>query len=954
MNFWSSPSRQPSDLNFQVALYQTGEIEFRWDQMSCILPEHAEGSTAVIGLHNRAGNKMRFVSDRTRVQGGLIGKSYYFFPDSLPMSDTRTIFPTSSMTYSMRAWNGHSEHEEEFEIRVHDPGHLSVWSDPVEPLPGDPVALHWEGSNLTSLTIEDDSGNVVYTASPGDLEGGSLDLGSLAQGIHAYTFRAVGMVSIDQLTETLVVSANDPFSLDSFTATDATIKVTDPPVILSWESTGAVAGTITELPSGVVYNIPAGELASGSHQVTPQRTSTYVLDLESHQRYRQAEILVEVRTVWIDDFTASALSVPAGGSVTLNWDTTADGTVGLRPLDASTLALVETSTPFEDVSGLGQSPIISTGQDSDVTLVSFPNGFEFPFFGGSHDGFVVSADGWVSFDQASTSSWSSNQQIPTTSTSYSRISLPVFWDDLHTGTNGRVDGVLLSNPTRYVVQWTNLQRYFPSGNRNWDLNFQVVLYPNGSFEYRYGAMDAPPGGATSTSDCNPTHCENEAMGSSASVGFQKLDGTAGYQLHYGAGGASAPVFPGGFGGRSFFYDASVPNGVASKTVSPSEPTTYTLCIEDADWQECREVHVNVVHPGDLVISELMVSPANGVAGQWFEVRNISRGDLDLEGLTIEMGSASHTIQTGAPFVLPKGGHAVFARTDDPSLAPDYVYGPTMELIAPAGDVSIHWAGVKMAEATWTSSWTITPGVSLGLDPAKVRLGVVTRSTFGDFCAATDSYDGGTSLGTPGGMSDCGTHGYLFDPFSNRPFIDITDVGTRSTILQADTAVSTLSNGLPFNFPFFNTVQTEVWQNSNGLIGFGNSNATNTSGNRDLHGTVTTANTGIIAGYWDDLTVSDDGTSFVALHFVTVDGLQAYIVQYNGLKRWNQTGAITFQIQIWENGDIVIAFGDLVGNNYYFGGDATVGIEAPGGSPELQYLYNQAILRPHQSLYFQKL
>jgi hypothetical protein len=962
MNFTTS-SYNPADVTFQAVLFADGSFEYRYGKMESNNVGMAKASSATIAAQNRAGTEATVLVHNQLQEPGLEGRVYRFrgwddfveassTPVRTPLAGSVTFQPKQDRTYHLAAWNGHSDHVEELEVRVHPKGQLHVAAIPAEPLPGDSVTLHWSGVNLTALTIEDDTGAIIHTAAAAELAGGSLDLGVLAQGVHRFRFHADGVVAWNRFTEELVVSANDPFSLDTFAATDTLIKRTDPPVTLSWETTGATSGTITELPSGVVHHIPAGDLALGTLQVTPQTTTTYVLDLESHERFRQAELVVEVRTVWIEEFTASKLAIPAGGSATLRWDTTAGGTASLHPVEGSSLELVETTAPFEDIRGLG-APHFGQNADSAISSARFPDGFTFPYFGEVHDRVYFAVDGYASFDPGLTTV-AGNVTIPGATVANQRMHLPIFWDDLHTGVSGNVYTAYLPNPDRFIVQWSEFQRYYPT-TRGYDLNFQIVLFPNGSFEYRYGDMSAPATPATSTTYCNPYSCEHEVAGSSATIGYQALAGTVGYELHFGgASSTNPPPFTGGLAHRAFLFDTTVPNGVGSKTVSPGESTTYTLCIEDADWKECQEVYVNVVRPGDLLISELMVSPANGIDGQWFEIRNISQGDLDLEGMAIEMGATTHTIQTGAPLVLPKGGHAVLARTGDPALAPDYVYGSTMELTAPAGDVSIVWDGVKMGEASWTSSWTFTPGVSLGLDPAKVRPGVVTRWIFDDFCEARASYDGGVNLGTPGSLSDCGTHGYLFDPFSTKPFIDIRATGSRSTILHADTASSYLTNGLGFTFPFYGTMQDELWMNSNGLIGFGNANASSSAANRDLHGTLTTVNTGIVAGFWDDLTVADDGLSWVGFHLLTVDGQRVRIVQYDGVKRYGQTGAITFQIQLWESGDIVIAFGDLVGGDHYRGGDATIGIEAPGGATPIQYLYNQAILRPHQSLYFHKL
>src|SRR5690606_30389180 len=116
--------------------------------------------------------------------------------------------------------------------------------------------------------------------------------------------------------------------------------------------------------------------------------------------------------------------------------------------------------------------------------------------------------------------------------------------------------------------------------------------------------------------------------------------------------------------------------------------------------------------------------------------------------------------------------------------------------------------------------------------------------------ATTPYTG-PNMGTPGAISDCLHHGYMVDFYSDRPFIDIRATGTEIASLNADTAVTTISGGIGFTMPYFSGTVSDLWVNSNGLVGFTGS-PSNTSGNRDLPTTTTTPN-GVVAAFWDDLT-----------------------------------------------------------------------------------------------------
>src|SRR5690606_28950052 len=139
---------------------------------------------------------------------------------------------------------------------------------------------------------------------------------------------------------------------------------------------------------------------------------------------------------------------------------------------------------FEDISDLGMIPILGTNQEDARANVNFPAGFTFPYYGETYSSIRVSVDGWASF-HPSAGSWQVNQRLPIDS-GYREVHLPVFWDDLHTQ-SGRVDATFLPNPDRFIIQWSHVGRSSPS-TRGYDLNFQLVLFPDGRFEYRYGTM----------------------------------------------------------------------------------------------------------------------------------------------------------------------------------------------------------------------------------------------------------------------------------------------------------------------------------------------------------------------------------------------------------------------------------------------------------------------------------
>ena len=188
---YTSYNGTPADavLNFQVVLMEDGRFEFRYGRMDGT-HEAARARWATIGAQSRNCPQnicpygVQLVRQTEQV-GGLEGRVYRFdglheyladasTPVPIPPTHSMTFKPTFSRSYKFEAWNGHSRHELELQVNVHPHGRLHVWSVPEHPEPGQPVVLHWEGSSLTALEIEDATGTVIHTANSAELASGSI------------------------------------------------------------------------------------------------------------------------------------------------------------------------------------------------------------------------------------------------------------------------------------------------------------------------------------------------------------------------------------------------------------------------------------------------------------------------------------------------------------------------------------------------------------------------------------------------------------------------------------------------------------------------------------------------------------------------------------------------------------------------------------------------------------
>src|SRR5690606_18342661 len=78
----------------------------------------------------------------------------------------------------------------------------------------------------------------------------------------------------------------------------------------------------------------------------------------------------------------------------------------------------------------------------------------------------------------------------------SKLDIAPFWDSMvaSDGSDGQLGTLwwefVEGEVDRIVIQWTNY-RFTTSTYNPADLTFQVVLYEDGRFEYRYGKMDGP-------------------------------------------------------------------------------------------------------------------------------------------------------------------------------------------------------------------------------------------------------------------------------------------------------------------------------------------------------------------------------------------------------------------------------------------------------------------------------
>jgi subtilisin family serine protease len=174
------------------------------------------------------------------------------------------------------------------------------------------------------------------------------------------------------------------------------------------------------------------------------------------------------------------------------------------------------------------------------------------------------------------------------------------------------------------------------------------------------------------------------------------------------------------------------------------------------------------------------------------------------------------------------------------------------------------------------------------------------------------------------------------------WVDATAGGT-STGLRADDGSVTVS--LPFAFRFFGSDQTSLKVSSNGYLVFGSSAASAWSNVRLPDSALPN---GIVAPFWDDLTLSAQG----AIWYRTVGTApnRRFVVEWVGVPHYFDDGDSTFEAILEESsGDIVfqyqdVDFGDPFEN---YAVSATIGIEDTAGIVGRTFSVNQASLGSYE-------
>jgi len=177
---------------------------------------------------------------------------------------------------------------------------------------------------------------------------------------------------------------------------------------------------------------------------------------------------------------------------------------------------------------------------------------------------------------------------------------------------------------------------------------------------------------------------------------------------------------------------------------------------DADTDADADGDADALVVGDLVISEVMRDPSavSDENGEWFELRNSSSAEVDLDGLLLS-NALGESFAVSSTLIVASGDYVVFGRNDSTTAnggAPvDLVY-EGFSFDGTEGSIFVANALQALDELSWDGSggWPDPVGASMSLDPTAMDPSANDQGT--SWCAATSSYGDGDQ-GTPGGPND---------------------------------------------------------------------------------------------------------------------------------------------------------------------------------------------------------
>ena len=169
-------------------------------------------------------------------------------------------------------------------------------------------------------------------------------------------------------------------------------------------------------------------------------------------------------------------------------------------------------------------------------------------------------------------------------------------------------------------------------------------------------------------------------------------------------------------------------------------------------------------------------------------------------------------------------------------------------------------------------------------------------------------------------------GYTLDDSVAFAWEDLTSKGTPVLFTDPDDQF-TDPIGIGFDFEFYENTYNQLFISTNGMLAFG----TGSSAFSNQFLPLDTVPNNLVAPFWDDLHLS----SGHVYYWFDSASPHRFVIEWHQVVKFGSTDLLTFEIVLFENGDILFQYQDLNGDL----ANATVGIEDQDGVDGLLYLYN---------------
>jgi hypothetical protein len=224
---------------------------------------------------------------------------------------------------------------------------------------------------------------------------------------------------------------------------------------------------------------------------------------------------------------------------------------------------------------------INAGPVGDETVSSsIPIGFNFNYYGSTYTNFVISTNGFISFDASPGAGCCSGQAIPNALTPNNLIA--TCWTDLNTGSGGTIDYYNLTSPNRMVIRFNGVAHYFGTTQ----VTSEIILYETGIIDIHNTSINSQgtmtqgiegPNGVAATAVPG-----RNATGWTATNDAYRFSPIQAFGFMWSPNGAGSGINAGD-------------ETLANISVTPSATTLYTMTITDPAYgcQNASSINVTV-------------------------------------------------------------------------------------------------------------------------------------------------------------------------------------------------------------------------------------------------------------------------------------------------------------------------------------------------------------------------